>query len=205
MKIECAHTELIEVSKLELMQNPRNNNKHPDEQISRLAKIINFAGQRSPIVISRRSGFIIKGHARLRAIIQLGWEKAAVDYQNYLTEAEEYQDMTADNEIARWAELDIDKTILDLKSIDLGDFELLGLRSTEDLFKSADIKEVPLPTLSGANPVYRQRTFVLTDEQNTLVDEAMQKAADELDCTDPINENSNSNKLIAALRAYVQG
>jgi DNA modification methylase len=111
-----------------MIANPKNNNKHPKDQIDRLAKIIDFQGQRSPIVISNRSGFIVKGHARLSAIYKLGWEKAAVDYQDYITEAQEYADMTADNEIARWAELDSEKMLEDLKDIDLGDIDLLGMK-----------------------------------------------------------------------------
>ena len=63
MKINCAYDELVDVSKL--VPNPKNNNKHPKEQIERLAKIIDFQGQRTPIVVSNRSGFIVKGHGRL--------------------------------------------------------------------------------------------------------------------------------------------
>lgn len=141
MKIRCAHNELVEVDKLILLQNPDNNNQHPPEQIDRLAKIINFAGQRSPIVISKRSGFIVKGHARLHAIAKLGWDKAAVDYQDYNTEAEEYQDMTADNEIARWAEFNKVKFLDKAKTLDLGDLDLLGLKNADELLKPKE-KEI---------------------------------------------------------------
>lgn len=141
MKIKCSYNALVETDKLILLQNPKNNNQHPKEQIERLAKIIDFAGQRSPIVISKRSGFIIKGHARLHAIAKLGWEKAAVDYQDYDTEAAEYQDMTADNEIARWAEFNKVKFLEDVKDLDLGDLELLGLKNIDDLFKEKEQKE----------------------------------------------------------------
>lgn len=133
MKIDCAHDELKAVSELLMIANPKNNNKHSKDQIDRLAKIIDFQGQRSPIVISKRSGFIVKGHARLSAIYKLGWEKAAVNYQDYLSEAQEYADMTADNEIARWAELDTERFLDDLNTIDLGDFELLGLDSMPEI------------------------------------------------------------------------
>ena len=64
MKIECAYTELIGIDYPKLIPNPKNPNKHPDDQIERLAKIIDFQGQRSPIVISKRSGFITKGYPR---------------------------------------------------------------------------------------------------------------------------------------------
>ena len=71
MKFKCAHTDLVEIDKLILMQNPKNNNVHSNSQIDRLAKIIDFAGQRQAIVISKRSGFITKGHGRLLAMAKL--------------------------------------------------------------------------------------------------------------------------------------
>lgn len=136
-KFKCSHSDVKKVSELLLIQNPKNNNKHSKEQIDRLAKIIDFQGQRSPIVISKRSGFIVKGHGRLFALDKLKWESAAVDYQDYNTEAEEYADMTADNEIARWAEFDQTKFLDDIKDLDLGDIELLGFRD----FPTIEIKE----------------------------------------------------------------
>jgi hypothetical protein len=106
--------------------NPKNKNIHPDKQIKVLAKIIDARGQRSPIVISKRSGFITKGHGRLMAIKMLGWEKAAVDLQDYESEAEEYADMIADNEIARYAEFDKESFLEDLNIEDF-DPQLYGL------------------------------------------------------------------------------
>jgi len=61
--VHCSHTELADVVKL--IPNPRNPNKHPDKQIALLAKIIRHQGWRSPVVISNRSGFVVKGHGRL--------------------------------------------------------------------------------------------------------------------------------------------
>ena len=124
MKINCAYDELVEVSKL--VPNPKNNNKHPKEQIERLAKIIEFQGQRAPVVVSTRSGFIVKGHGRLEEIKLLGWEKCAVDYQDYESEAQEYADMIADNQIATWAEFDTQMLIDELPSLDI-DTDMLGM------------------------------------------------------------------------------
>jgi hypothetical protein len=128
MKFKCAYDKLVSVDSLLLLQNPKNPNVHMKSQIERLSKIIDFAGQRSPIVVSNRSGFIIKGHGRLLALHSLGWTDAAVDYQDYDSEASEYQDMVADNEIARWSELDRSKLTDDLHGLDLGDIDLLGIR-----------------------------------------------------------------------------
>ena len=124
MKIDCAYDELVELNKL--VPNPKNNNKHPKEQIERLAKIIDFQGQRQPIVVSNRSGFIVKGHGRLEAIKKLGWEKCAVDYQDYDSEAQEYADMIADNQIATWAEFDTQMVLEELQNLDI-DEDMLGM------------------------------------------------------------------------------
>ena len=126
MKINCAHDGLIELHKI--VPNPKNPNKHSVEQIDRLAKIIDFQGQRSPIVVSNLSGFITKGHGRLEAIKKLGWKEAAVDYQDYENEAQEYADIVADNAIAEWSTLDL--TGINSELLELGDFDidLFGLK-----------------------------------------------------------------------------
>lgn len=124
MEIKCAYTELVDVSKL--VPNPKNNNKHPKNQIERLAKIIDFQGQRAPVVVSNRSGFIVKGHGRLEAIKLLGWDKCAVDYQDYESEAQEYADMIADNQIATWSEFDNDMLLEELPNLEI-DTDMLGM------------------------------------------------------------------------------
>lgn len=152
MQFNCSYTELVNISKL--IPNPKNANKHPPKQIERLAKIIDFQGQRSPIVVSKRSGFITKGHGRLLAMHKLGWTEVAVDYQDYLSEAQEYADIIADNEIARWAELDKELLMNELELIDLGDYELLGLE--KDL--------VPLETLKEDLGIINEDKFIILIE-----------------------------------------
>jgi ParB-like chromosome segregation protein Spo0J len=128
MKIECAHDELVELHKL--VAHPKNPNKHPDKQIDKLAKIIDYQGQRHPVVVSKRSGFIVVGHGRLEAIKKLGWEKCAVNYQDFKDEAEEYSFIVSDNAIAEWASLDLAE--INTEMLDLGpdfDVELLGIEN----------------------------------------------------------------------------
>lgn len=125
MKIDCAYDELVPLEKL--VPNPRNNNKHSKEQIELLAKHITAHGYRYPIVVSNRSGFIVSGHARLEALNFLKEEKAPVDFQDFATEAEEYQVLTSDNELARLAELDLDSVWKTLKEIPDVDISLLGI------------------------------------------------------------------------------
>lgn len=137
MKIECAYNELVELHKL--IPNPRNPNKHSSRQIDMLAKIIDFQGQRAPIVVSKRSGFLVVGHGRLEAIKKLGWEKCAVDFQDFKDEATEHAHMIADNKISELSETDNDM-LIEL-SKDLGDdfdIELLGLGEDLPMEESED-------------------------------------------------------------------
>jgi len=127
MKINCSYSDLVNLT--ELKPNPKNANRHSPEQIERLAKIIDFQGQRSPIVVSRNSGFIVKGHGRLDAIKKLGWTQCAVDFQSYNTPEHEYADCIADNEIGRWAEFDWQAFKEDSFEIEDFDFDLFGIDS----------------------------------------------------------------------------
>lgn len=125
-KVNCAFDKMVPLHKL--VPNPRNPNKHPGEQLRLLAKVIDYQGWRNPIVVSNRSGFIVKGHARLAAALLLGLEEAPVDYQDYESEAQEWADMLADNRLAELAEID-KPTLKDLlQEMDTGavDLELTG-------------------------------------------------------------------------------
>ena len=120
-----------------LVENPRNPNTHPESQLKLLGEIIKGNGWRQPITVSKRSGFIVKGHGRYQAAKLIGCSKVPVDYQEYATEAEEWADMVADNRIAELSEMD-DKTLADvLKDLSADDsipLELSGY-SDEELTK----------------------------------------------------------------------
>lgn len=103
ISVFCAFTHERSID--EVKPNPRNPNKHPDEQIALLARIIKKQGWRSPIVVSTLSGLIVKGHGRYEAARVLKVASVPVDYQHYDTPQQEYADMIADNRIAEFADL----------------------------------------------------------------------------------------------------
>lgn len=158
----CTFDELLETEKV--IGNPKNPNKHPQKQVEMLAKIIKATGWRANITISKRSGYVVKGHGRLEAAIKAGCEKVPVEYQDYTSEAEEYADLTADNRLAELA--DMDNTMLAdiLAEIDTGEFPLelsgyteedlegiIGAIAGEDDAEpndQDDEKEQPLPPMS---------------------------------------------------------
>ncbi len=197
MKIDCTHDELVEPHKL--VPHPKNPNTHSEDQIERLSKIIDYQGQRSPIIVSKQSGFIIAGHGRLEAMKKLNWEKVAVNFQDFENDAQEYAHMTADNAIAEWAALDLGKINQDF--LDLGpdlDIEMLGFKDFEVEPLDADLPDLG----DGSDPDIQQVTFTLSNEQKDILDEAMDKAKAGLDCTDEINQNKNGNILAAMARWY---
>ena len=102
----CSHDDIIPTANLK--ENPLNPNKHPEEQITLLADIIERTGWRQPITISNQSGFIVKGHGRLAAAKLKGWCNVPVDYQDYSNKDEEYADLIADNRLAELSEIQND-------------------------------------------------------------------------------------------------
>ena len=104
IQIRCSYTKLADIT--ELIANPRNPNKHGDKQIALLAKIIRHQGWRSPVVVSKRSGFIVAGHGRMEAAKLLGVQTVPVDYQDFATEADEWAHLLADNRLAELSDTD---------------------------------------------------------------------------------------------------
>lgn len=138
-KYNCAYDELIEIHKL--VPHPKNPNKHPDDQIERLSKIIDYQGQRSPVIVDKDSGFIVVGHGRTEAMKKLGWDKVAVNFQTFENEAQLFAHMTADNAIAEWATLDLDQINTDIQDMDL-DVDLLGMKELDiDLLEPEDLSD----------------------------------------------------------------
>ena len=130
----CAHDVIVDT--VSLIPNPKNPNQHPDSQIQLLGRIIRQTGWRQPITVSRRSGFVVKGHGRLAAALLEGMKEAPVDYQNYTNEAEEYADLVADNRIAELAETD-NKLLADIfADIDTGEIPMELTGYTEDEVES---------------------------------------------------------------------
>lgn len=125
-EIHCSHNAVQPVE--QLIENPRNPNTHPEAQLQLLGKVIQSQGWRQPIVVSKRSGFIVKGHGRYQAALAMGFKQVPVDVQEYTNEAQEWADLIADNRLAELAELDRTSLKNLIEEIDTGsiDIELTG-------------------------------------------------------------------------------
>ncbi len=122
VKVYCNHDKLLPVT--ELIPNSKNPNRHPEKQIELLSKIIQKNGWRDRIVISNRSGMIVKGHGRYQAAIRAGLSKVPVEYQNYESDAAEIKDLIADNKIAELSEIDNKEAFELIKGLGEKDFDI---------------------------------------------------------------------------------
>jgi len=120
--VKCSHSKMEDPAKL--VPNPRNPNRHPTNQVALLAKILEFQGWRLPVVVSRLSGFVVRGHGRLLAARVLGLDLVPVDYQDYESEAQEWADLVADNRIAELSEMDSQDLKDIIEELDTGELDL---------------------------------------------------------------------------------
>jgi len=135
---KCAYTELVQLKSLK--PHAKNPNIHPKEQIERLAKLIDYQGQRLPIIISNLSGCIVAGHGRYAAMKLLKWKQVAVDFQDFDNEDQEYAFIVSDNAISEWATLDLKLINLELPNFGPMDLQLLGLKDFEVIPKETKEK-----------------------------------------------------------------
>ncbi len=122
--IACAFTELVDPHTLK--PHPLNPNKHPPKQIEMYQAILAFQGWRRAITVSRRSGFMTRGHGALEAALLAGYAQVPVDFQDYSSDEQELADLVADNQLPRMSE--VQKLLTGLNT---GEFnmELTGLET----------------------------------------------------------------------------
>lgn len=168
----------------ELKASKHQRNKHPDDQLERLAKIMREHGVRHPIHISKLSGEVCFGHGRWEAAKLNGWKEFPVVYQDFKDDKEEYACVQSDNAIAHWAELDLSLINDDLLKLgDEFDIELLGIKDLAVIAPSVepqcDEDEVPehVEPLAKLGDVYSLGRHRVMCGDSTSVD-AVEKLMD---------------------------
>jgi 16S rRNA G966 N2-methylase RsmD len=122
-------------------------NKHSDEQIERLAKIMKEEGVTHPIFIVKGTNEICFGHGRKASAILNGWSEFPTCEVTFENDDQIYRMVQSDNAIASWAELDLAAINADLPNIGPFDIELLGIKDFEvepaDKYGDKDADAVP--------------------------------------------------------------
>jgi len=149
MTIHCSHDELVPLARLDTMRHPKNPNTHGAAQIAAIAAVFEGNGIRAPVVVSRRSNLITRGHGRLDSALMLGLEHFPVNFQDYADEAAEINDMLADNRLAELAGIDDAKLAEVLKELhDQGhDLNLAGF--TDEDFAALTNAEAAVSSLES--------------------------------------------------------
>lgn len=128
MVIHCKYDKLIPIN--EVNPSPFQTNKHPREQIERLAKILKYQGVRRPGTWSNQTETLAVGHGMKEAFILNGWTEFPVVYQDFEDEDQERAHVTSDNAIAAWAEIDLALVNAQIEHFNPNfDIEMLGVES----------------------------------------------------------------------------
>jgi DNA modification methylase len=131
IKSKCSYDRLVNIE--DLKPNPKNNNTHPKNQIELFVKVVKAQGWRAPITVSKRSGLIVSGHARLEVAKILKVKKVPVDFQDFDSDDQELAHLLADNKIPELAKMEDDLTaqiLQGLKKTEI-DLDLTGYNPKE--------------------------------------------------------------------------
>lgn len=131
--IHIPYHKLISPDKLK--PHPANPWTHPESQVKLLARIISTPeiGIRHEIIVSKQSGFIVAGHCRHLAALELGLSGYPIVFQNYASPEIERLILMNDNKIAEFAEVDgqiMANTLVELDAANV-DLELTCLNTIE--------------------------------------------------------------------------
>lgn len=121
----------------------KNRNRHPREQIERLAQLIDYQGLRAPVIIDAADKCtIVKGHGTVEALRKLGVTAVPVVCQTFTDEEQRYAFVQSDNAIASWSEFDLAGVNVDLPELGPDfDIDLLGLKGF--VLEPADLETFP--------------------------------------------------------------
>jgi hypothetical protein len=163
----------VPIAELKGKFHPKNPNQHPDDQIEMLAKIIKYQGIRKAAVLSKRSDLLTAGHGRIVAAERAGATEYPVDDQDYESDEQEIADLTADNAIGGWSELDlagINAFVpelgpdFDLDMLGIKDFNLDFLPGTEEEQGQLDQKKLVFMECPHCEKQFEQRQARVVSE-----------------------------------------
>jgi len=141
---------------LELRPNPRNPNKHSEDQVGRLMASLRRDGQTRPLLARRENSMLIAGHGVHTAARRLGWEQIAVIYLD-VAQADADRIMLSDDRLAALSELDHRRVADLLNDIEAGDWLSTGysVEEANKVLESSEIKDLE---------VYEIETSTVTDD-----------------------------------------
>lgn len=123
-----------------LIDNPRNPNIHPDDQIERLMASLRARGQNRAILARRENRMLIAGHGVRIAARRLGWTDIRVAFWD-VDQATADRAMLADNRLAELSVPDTDRVSELLREIPEMDWLSVGFNGNEAEKILEDLKD----------------------------------------------------------------
>ncbi len=184
----------------DLVGNPRNWRTHPQAQRDALAGVLDEVGWVQDVIVNKRTGYLVDGHARVAVAAQRGETSVPVVYVD-LSEDEERLILASLDPLSAMAEADDDALADLLAAVTAEDGALAEMLEALD----AHVGEVDFPALpDGDRSPIRQMTFTVTEDQQAIIEGALSVAksdgAHKPEATG--NENSNGNALAFVCAGY---
>lgn len=146
--MEIKSKEILIVDPHTLTQYDKNTNKHTEDQLDRLGKLIDEYGFREPLIVRAGTNVVICGNGRLELAQKRKYESVPIVEQEFKDDDEVYKFHISHNAIAKdsWAKLDYKKIHADIENIGPFDIELLGIKDfvVEPMEKLRDDKIEPI-------------------------------------------------------------
>lgn len=186
----------------QLMANPLNWRTHPKAQVDALEGLLRQVGWVQRVIVNRRTGHVVDGHARVMLAMRRGEQSMPVLYVD-LSEDEERLVLAALDPIGGLATTDAEKLAELLADVSAEDAGLQAL--LDDLAQQigAGVGEADLPELNaGDREPFQQMTFTVHDSQKETIDAALVTAKAMGEFVGP-NENGNGNALARVCELFL--
>jgi len=185
-----------------------NARRHPGQQRDALRGSLNAVGWIAPVIVSKRTGKLLDGHARIEEALTKD-ESALVPFVSVdVDEAEEALILGTFDPITNQATYDreaLDGLLRQIETSESGLQQLLAdlaakqgvIPISDDEWKGA-FNSLP----DGDKSPFQQMTFTLSNDQAETVKRAIDRAKQDGEFINTGNENSNGNALARLAEAY---
>ena len=189
----------IKMVKVEDLTPYENNPRLNDSAVDYVANSIKEFGFKVPIVVDKNN-VIVAGHTRLKASKKLGLKEVPIIVADDLNDEQIKAFRLADNKVSEQANWDYNLLDLELDDIATLNMEDFGF-APSILDSDAYGEDFELPDGDKSN--LEQITFTLTNEQASLIRDALDMVKDEITETFG-NENKNGNAIYEVVRQWVE-
>ena len=123
-----------------LVENPRNPNQHPEEQLLRLMASLRTNGQYKPVIARRSNRMLIAGHGIRQAAMRLGWTEIRVAFWD-VDQVTADRTMLGDNRLGELSKPNQERVAELLREIPEDDWLSVGFSDVEAEKLMSDLRE----------------------------------------------------------------